>query len=164
MDQFENKISKLAIRILFQTFGRSIRTTWRCSIWRNKKIANLKRLVLLLDMELPHQCRGRLHWTPTCLIRHPPTYSSGLSGLSWMSANRRFARGSHARQYKLDPISVKTLKKYLFKAVKVVEKRNLPRQRLRLVMLLDLMAGLRPQNISIIPLCSTLPRNMMPIL
>ena len=75
----------------------------RFSIWRNKRIANLKHLVSSLDTVHPHQCRGRLHWT-TCLIRHPPTYSSGLSGLSWMSTNWRFAtRSSHEAIQNLTP-------------------------------------------------------------
>jgi hypothetical protein len=93
VEQFKNKISRLALQILFHTSNRSTQTTWRCSIWRNKKIANLKHLVLLLlDMELPHQCWGKLRWT-TCLIRHDlPTCSSGLNGLPWMSTNWRFAK------------------------------------------------------------------------
>ncbi len=163
VEQFENKISRLPIQILFHTSNRSTQTTWRCSIWRNKKIAYLKNLVSLLEMELPYQCRGRLRWT-TCLIRHAPTYSSDLSVFSWMSTNWRFAkRISHEAIQNLTPFlsrhSRKTSSRWRRRW-----KRYLPRQCLRLVILLYLMAGPRPQNISLIWTLCTLPRNMMPIL
>ena len=124
MEQFKNKISRLATRILFHISDRCTRTTWRCSIRRKKKKANLKRLVLLLTgYGTPSSVSGQ-----TKLDYMFDTASTNVfKWLDWIimdEHNLEFCEKDLTQgNTKLDPISVKTHKKYLlFKLMKTVEK------------------------------------------